>query len=201
MNQYFIWAASWLHVHFRSRYSGPACLLVSLLHQHSFMVWTAAERAPRSPRRATIRRGTLLLQASPPNYPTNGANWNDPHCSRTERRRRELLDGSGGVLGVRSDPGLFQTTRSWHAAGSCGLFQVSVEHLNHVTLFWGDTSTVRDTNIILFINLKERSPLLVVKFCLYNSTGERFQSFFMNLIPKKCQNKLFYLLWPLRWMV
>lgn len=31
--------------------------------------------------------------------------------------------------------------------------------------------------------------------------GERFQSFFINWIPKKYEKKLFYLLWPLRRMI
>lgn len=36
--------------------------------------------------------------------------------------------------GVRSNPGLFQMTRSWHAAGSCGLLQLSVERFKSCLL-------------------------------------------------------------------
>lgn len=42
INQYFILAARSLHVHCRSRYNATAYLLVCVLLQHSFMVWTVS---------------------------------------------------------------------------------------------------------------------------------------------------------------
>lgn len=129
MNQYFIWAASWLHVHFRCRYSATAFQLVSLLHQHSFMVSTAAERS----KVATCNNQTWnpSVTSQPPEL---SHQWCQLKWPALLSHRKEAARTFGWVLGVRSDPGLFQTTRSWHAEGSCGLFQLSVERFKSCLL-------------------------------------------------------------------